>query len=381
MCARPSWSPVVVTRSAANAIPVEELDATAYEIPTDLPESDGTLSWDSTTLVLVRARAGGRSGIGYTCAGPSAATVVRGELSEVVRGGDALTPPASWQAMQRAVRNLGKPGVVAEAISAVDIALWDLHARLLDLPLSVALGAIRAATPIYGSGGFTSYDDETLAEQLAGWVREGIPRVKMKVGREPRDDPRRLEVARSAIGEQPQLFVDANGAYGRTEAAGRAAEFAEFGVSWLEEPVTSDDLEGLHLLRDRAPVGMDIAAGEYGYHLPCFHRMLAAEAVDCLQADVTRCLGISGPLRTAALCDARGVELSLHCAPQVSAQVGTAVWHLRHLEHFHDHVRIERIAFDGALVPEPGGLLRPDRSRQGLGLEVRHADLERFRVP
>lgn len=359
---------------------MERLEVSAYEIPTDTPESDGTLAWDSTTLVLVQAHAAGLVGIGYTYAGPSAATVVGGKLADVVTGRDALKPPDSWRAMQHAVRNLGKPGVVAEAISAVDIALWDLQARLLDVPLVIALGATHAATPIYGSGGFTSYDNTTLARQLAGWVEAGIPRVKMKVGRDPDADPGRLHAARSAIGADPQLFVDANGAYTRKQAAGWAQTFADFRVGWLEEPVSSDDLEGLRLLRDRGPASMDIAAGEYGYHLPYFHHMLEAGAVDCLQADVTRCLGITGLLRVAALCDARTLDLSLHCAPQVSAQVGTAVWHLRHLEYFHDHVRIERIAFDGVLTPEPGGLLRPDRSRPGLGLEIKHADLERFRV-
>jgi L-alanine-DL-glutamate epimerase-like enolase superfamily enzyme len=362
-----------------NAVPIERLEVSSYQIPTSSPESDGTLAWDSTTLVLVAAHAGGNTGIGYTYGGPPVATVVSNKLAGVVTGNDALVPATSWAAMQHAVRNLGKPGVVAMAISAVDIALWDLHARLLELPLVIALGAVHEATPIYGSGGFTSYDNATLADQLAAWVEAGIPRVKMKVGRDPDADPQRLQAARKAIGDAA-LFVDANGAYTRKDALLWAQRFSEHGVRWFEEPVSSDDLEGLRLLRDRGPGGMDIAAGEYGYHLPYFQQMLDAGAVDCLQADVTRALGISGVLRVAALCDARSIELSLHCAPQVSAQVGTAVWHLRHLEYFHDHVRIERIAFDGVLEPQPGGVLRPDRDRPGLGLDVKHADLEQYRV-
>ena len=359
---------------------VEQVTAAAFQIPTDGPESDGTLSWDSTTMVVVQCRAAGHTGIGYTYAGPSAADVVTGKLASLVEGRDALTPSASWAAMQREVRNLGKPGLVAEAISAVDIALWDLCARLLDVPLVVALGAVHEATPIYGSGGFTSYDDDTLARQLVGWVHAGIPRVKMKVGRRPERDDHRLAVVREAIGPEVELFVDANGGYSRKQALMWAQRFAEHDVRWFEEPVSSDDLEGLRLLRDRGPAGMHIAAGEYGYHLPYFHQLLAAGAVDCPQADVTRCLGISGVLRVGALCDARSLDLSLHCAPQVSAHVGTALWHLRHLEYFHDHVRIEGLAFDGVLSPEPGGVLRPDRSRAGLGLELRESDLERFRV-
>src|SRR5574337_237494 len=344
--------------SECTPIPVESVDVVAYTIPTDAPESDSTLAWDSTTLVLVTVHAGGNIGVGYTYAGTAVATVVQEKLAGVVTGADALQPPARWADMQHAVRNLGRPGVVAQASAAVDIALWDLHSRLLDEPLVVALGAVHDATPIYGSGGFTSYDNDTLQQQLNSWVQNGITRVKMKVGRDPAADPARMPDARSAIGDTTELFVDANGAYTRKQARWWAQRFAEYDVGWFEEPVSSDDLDGLHQLCEHGPPGMDIAAGEYGYDLPYYQRMLDAGAVDCVQTDVTRCLGISGVLRVAALCDARSIDLSLHCAPQISAHVGTAIWHLRHLEYFHDHVRIEKLAFDGILSPEAGGVLR-----------------------
>lgn len=369
-----------MTRSATDPIPIESVQVSVYDIPTDSPESDGTLSWNSTTFILVTVGAGGHTGVGYTYGGPAAATVVNSELADVLSGRDALLPAARWNEMQHAVRNLGTPGVVATAISAVDIALWDLRARLLDEPLTVAIGAVHDATPIYGSGGFTSYDNDRLAAQLSDWVDAGIPRVKMKVGRDPDADSDRVTAALAAIGRDTELYVDANGAYTRKQALLWAQRFADHGIRWLEEPVTSDDLEGLRQVREQGPAGLDVAAGEYGYHLPYFHHMLDAGAVDCLQADVTRCLGVTGALRVAALCDARGMDLSLHCAPQVSAHVGTAVWHIRHLEYFHDHIRIEGMAFDGVLNPQPGGFLRPDRGSPGHGLEVKAADIERFRV-
>jgi L-alanine-DL-glutamate epimerase-like enolase superfamily enzyme len=359
---------------------IEHVEVSAYTIPTDAPQSDGTLTWDSTTLVLVELRSAGHTGIGYSYAGAAAAAVVADELAPVVCGRDADTPAATWAAMHHATRNLGRPGLAAEAVSAVDIAAWDLHARRHQLPLCLAVGAVREAVPIYGSGGFTSYDASRLTAQLAGWVDAGIERVKMKVGRDPTADPHRVGAARDAVGDTAQLFVDANGGYRRKQALALADAFADCGVTWFEEPVSSDDLAGLALLRDRAPAGMDITAGEYGYDLPYFQRMLDAGAVDCLQADVTRCGGISGLLRVAALCDARGLDLSLHCAPQASLHAATAIWHLRHLEYFHDHVRVERLAFDGTRQPEPGGVLRPDRHRPGHGLAVRHADLEPYRV-
>ncbi|MFC5138282.1 enolase C-terminal domain-like protein [Actinomycetospora rhizophila] len=361
-------------------VPIEGLEVAAYTLPTDAPESDGTLTWESTTIVVVQAHAAGCTGLGYTYAGSPVATVVESALADVVRGRDLLAVPAAWAAMHAAVRNLGRPGVVAEAISAVDIALWDLHARVLGVPLSVALGAVHEATPVYGSGGFTSYDDEQLRTQVGGWVDEGMTSVKIKVGRCPEDDEHRLDVVRKAVGDGVELMVDANGAYTRKQALGWAGRLADRGVTWLEEPVSSDDLEGLALVRDHGPGGVEIAGGEYGYDLPYFHRMLDTGAVDCLQADVTRCGGYTSLARVAALCDARSMDLSLHCAPQVSAHAGIAVWHLRHLEYFHDHVRIETRAFDGVLRPEPDGTLRPDRTRAGHGLTLRAGALEPYRI-
>ena len=367
------------TRFGDKSIPVERVEASAYRVPTDAPESDGTIAWDHTTLVLVEATAGGQTGLGYSYADPATATLVRESLAEVVRGRDAMAVPGAWSAMVEAIRNLGRPGIASMAISAVDSALWDLKGRLLGLPLVTLLGAVRDAAPVYGSGGFTSYSIDRLVDQLGGWVAAGIPRVKMKIGREPAADLGRVRAAREAIGPDAGLFVDANGAYARKQALAQADRFAELGVSWFEEPVSSDDLEGLRLLRDRAPAGMEIAAGEYGYDLPYFRRMLEAGAVDVLQADATRCGGITGFLRVGTLCEARSLPLSAHCGPSIHAHPACSLPSFRHLEYFHDHDRIEHMLFDGALTPE-GGALRPDLTRPGLGLEFKRKDAARFAV-
>jgi L-alanine-DL-glutamate epimerase-like enolase superfamily enzyme len=359
-------------------VAVERLDVSVYTVPTDFPESDGTAEWDSTTLVLVEAHAGGRAGLGYTYGAAATGALIRETLAQVVEGRDAFSVTAAWDALGRACRNLGRPGLASMGIAAVDTALWDLKARLLDVPLVTLLDAAREAVPVYGSGGFTSYPDALLAEQLGSFVSQGIPRVKMKVGREPERDLHRVEVARAAIGDDTELYVDANGALTRQQALRFAGDAAgRYDVRWFEEPVSSDDLEGLRFVRDRAPDGMDVAAGEYGYMLPYFERMLDAGAVDCLQADVTRCEGITGFLRVAALCEAHCLELSAHCGPAIHAHPCCAVVPLRHLEYFHDHVRVERMLFDGVLEPI-GGELRPDLSRPGNGLELKRSDAERY---
>jgi L-alanine-DL-glutamate epimerase-like enolase superfamily enzyme len=357
--------------------PVESLRISAYTIPTDFPESDGTLEWDRTTLVLVEAEAGGKRGLGYTYADLATAALIRDTLAEVVTGLDALSPPRAYAAMWRRIRNLGRPGICSMAISAVDCALWDLKARILGLPLVSLLGQVREGAPLYGSGGFTSYSDRQLADQLSGWVKQGIHSVKMKIGRDAHRDLERVRVAREAIGAEAELFVDANGAYSRKQALAQAEAFAHFNVRWFEEPVSSDDLEGLRLLRDRAPAGMEIAAGEYGYDIFYFQRMLAAGAVDVLQADVTRCGGITGFLQVAALCQAHNLPLSAHTAPALHTHVVCAVTPFKNLEYFHDHVRIERMLFDG--LPElVKGELRPNLSRPGLGLELKRAEAEKL---
>ncbi|MCZ7572540.1 MAG: hypothetical protein M5U01_28635 [Ardenticatenaceae bacterium] len=361
---------------------VERLEVSVYRIPTSQPEADGTLHWDSTTMVLVDAVAdSGERGMGFSYASAAAADVIREMLVRTVTGCDVENVGAAWTAMVVATRNAGRPGIAATAISAVDIALWDLKARTAEKPLFRLLGPYRETVPIYGSGGFTSYTEKELAAQLAGWVEQGIPRVKMKVGKEwgtkPEEDVARVRAARQAIGPNAELFVDANGAYSARQAIEMAQRFADQGVSYFEEPVSSDQLHQLHFVREHAP--MAIAAGEYGYDPWYFRDMLQAEAVDIQQADATRCLGITGWLHAAALAYGFDIPFSAHTAPAIHAQVGCAAPQLEHVEYFYDHVRIERILFDGA--PEPiDGFLRPDPQRPGLGLDLKRQEAEKWRI-
>jgi L-alanine-DL-glutamate epimerase-like enolase superfamily enzyme len=365
-------------RAVARGSVVERLEARAFTVPTDASEADGTLSWDTTTVVVAEARGDGHTGVGYSYAAGAAATLIGELLGEAVVGADALSPPAAWSRMRRAVRNIGYPGVASSAISAVDIALWDLKARLLGVPLAVLLGRVRERVPVYGSGGFTSYSAEQMQRQLTGWVEQGITAVKIKVGSEPERDPERVRHARDVVGDDVRLFVDANGAYSRKQALALAVTFAqEAGVCWFEEPVSSDDLEGLRLLRDRGPAGIDIAAGEYGYDLFYFRRMLDAGAVDVLQADVTRCGGITQLLQVGALCAARGLRLSAHTSPTIHAHVCAAIEPLANVEYFHDHARIEGLLFDG-IPPLRDGFLCPSPAIAGIGLAVREDEAERF---
>jgi len=358
------------------AVPIGHIRVGAYRIPTDAPESDGTFAWDATTLVVVQFQAGNVHALGYTYADRSTAVLIQDAFAPLIEGRNVFDAAAIRNDCARATRNIGSRGVAAMALAAVDAALWDARAKLLDIALVDVFGAVRANVAIYGSGGFTSYDDAQLCAQLGGWAESGIGRVKMKVGRQPAADAARVATARKAIGADCALFVDANGAYTRAQALALAEDFNAEGVTWFEEPVSSDDREGLAAIRSGVPSGMEIAAGEYGYDAWHFRHLLQAQSVDVLQADVTRC-GVHGFLAAASLCEAHGLQLSAHCAPSLHVALGCALGVVRHLEYFHDHARIERLLFDGA--PQPiDGVLAADRTRPGFGLEFKSRDAERY---
>jgi L-alanine-DL-glutamate epimerase-like enolase superfamily enzyme len=357
---------------------VASVEATAYTVPTDQPEADGTIAWDSTTMVVVETRAEDVVGTGWTWAPAAATHVVADLLAPVVEGRSALAPGDAQAAMVRSVRNAGRPGLVAMAISAVDIALWDLGARLQDIALTRWWGAERRPVAVYGSGGFTTYSDRDLRAQLSGWVEQGIPRVKLKIGeswgRCERRDLERTRLARDTVGDDVELYVDANGAYtaGQACRVGRALD--DLGVTWFEEPVSSDDTAGLATVR--GAVAADVTAGEYGYDLAAFARL--APVVDCLQIDVTRCGGYTEWFRIAALAAAHGLDVSAHCAPYLTVPVAAATPRVRHLEWFHDHVRIVRELVEGYADPVDGALVPLDAP--GHGLRLRREAAQRYRV-
>jgi L-alanine-DL-glutamate epimerase-like enolase superfamily enzyme len=306
--------------------PIESPAVTVYTVPTDAPDADGTLTWSSTTMVLVEVRSDEICGTGWTYGPAACAQVIIDQLADVVLGSDALDVGGAFDGMVEAVRNAGRSGLVGYAISAVDVALWNLKARSLGLPLHRLLGAVRGEVPVYGSGGFTSYDDEQLRTQLAGWVYgQHIPRVKIKIGEswgiQVARDLARMAQARDAVGPDVGLFVDANGGYDRKQAIRVIRAAGDLDIRWFEEPVSSDDLAGLREVRDA--VAPDVTAGEYGSDLTYYRRMCAAGAVDCLQADVSRCGGITEWLRVAAVAAAHQLEISGHCALHVHAAMAT----------------------------------------------------------
>ncbi len=354
----------------ALALPaIEHVDVGVFTVPTQSPEADGTLEWDATTAVVVEVHAGSVDGLGWTYSSPAACAVITHHFSDVLMGRYPADVTGAWAAMHRAARNLGTRGLVMQALSAVDVALWDLKARLLDRPLGDLMGRTRDAVPIYGSGGFTTLDDEQLAEQVGEWHRAGCRAVKIKIGQDwgadPQRDLARVRQLRELAGEDTELMVDANGGYRRAQARRVGAALDDLGVTWFEEPVSSDDTEGLALVR--GALRCDVAAGEYiadGYDT---RRLVPV--VDCLQLDATRCGGYTGWLAAAAIASAHNLDVSAHCAPALHVPVAAAIPHLRHMEYFIDHVRLEPLLFDGVPTAADGRLptQRAPRPRHVVG--------------
>jgi L-alanine-DL-glutamate epimerase-like enolase superfamily enzyme len=362
------------------SIPITSVKAKAFSIPTDRPEADGTLSWDKTIIVTVHISAGDKTGFGYTYADASAVLLINDKLTELLLKRNAFDIGKIYEALWCDVRNVGRSGIAACAISAIDLALWDLKARLIGVSVGTLLGRRRDSVKIYGSGGFTSYDNDVLARQLADWVeRDGCQAVKMKIGSDPMRDPTRVLAAREAIGEHIELFVDANGAFSARGALTMIERLSEYRISWFEEPVSSDNRVGLAMVREHAGAELDIAAGEYCFTLDDVRMMLQADAVDVQQCDITRCGGITGFMQAASLCEAFHKPLSAHCAPSAHVHAACAAPRLRHLEWFHDHVRIENLLFDGA--PSPiDGMITPDDTRLGNGLSLKNEDAAPYAI-
>ncbi len=363
----------------SSSIEIESGVISAFRIPTEQPEQDGTADWDSTVVVLVELTADGVTGLGFAYASEAAAHVAKTLAEKVVLHHDPFDIPSIHSAMDRLSRNWGRPGLVCSAISAIDICLWDLKARLLQRPLIQILGRMRNEVAAYGSGGFTSYTEKKLVDQLTGWAAEGLRAVKMKIGRDMQADIERVTAVQKALEGRAELYVDANGAYTRKQALYQSDRFGDLGVTWFEEPVTSDDRIGLHLMVEHAPPIMNIAAGEYCYVLDDARLLIEAQAVDVLQSDVTRCGGVTNFVKIGNVCETYHLPFSAHTSPSVHATLCCALVPAMNVEYFYDHSRIEQMIFDGAIHPENGNL-KPDSSRPGFGLELKRADAQPYQV-
>ena len=334
---------------------VTALDTAVYTIPTDAPEADGTLAWDKTTMVLVTARAGGEQGLGWSYTSRAAAAVVGELLAGTVTGRDAFDVAGAAEAMARQVRNVGRPGIAAMAISAVDIALWDLKARRAKLPLWRLLGGFDPRVPCYAGGIDLDLSVEALLRQTDDNLSRGFRAIKMKVGRpDLAADVARVKAMRAHLGEGFPLMADANMKWTVEEAIRAARALQPYDLTWLEEPIIPDDVAG-HA-RILAAGGVPIAAGENLRSLWEFKNYIVAGAVSYPEPDATNCGGVTSFMKIARLAEAFNLPVTSHGAHDITVHLLAACPNRSYLEAHGfglDRYIEHPLVLEGGMAPAP----------------------------
>lgn len=339
---------------------------------------------DGTTPPLPRGSAGRRQlcieiltdedhvGLAVGYGPPGAKAVVDEALAPVLVGQDPSVVGELWAEMMWVVRDFGRGGVALQALSAVDVALWDLKGRAEGQPVFRLLGELRPDVVVYGSGGFTSFSPEELVAEMRAFVDTGFGAVKMKVGKSfgtcEEEDVSRVQAVREAIGSETELYVDANGAYGVEQAIRMAERFAAHDVRLFEEPVPADDTGGLAAVRAASPI--PIATGEQEYEAAGLRRLAEVGAAEVLQPDILRIGGVTGWRRAAVVAADNGLQLMSHAAQLVSLQVGCATAGFAAAEYMAIQVEMDRLWYRDVPVPV-GGRWTPLPDRPGMGLDLR----------
>lgn len=323
----------------------------------------------------------GLEGLGISAGHSAVQAVVEHTLKDVLIGQDPFDVEKLWNLMFWHVRGFGRKGVAFCAISALDIALWDLKAKALGLPLYKLLGPYTDSVPVYGSGGWTNFDESQLVEEQLGYVERGFRRIKMKVGKDfgtrEDEDVKRLATVRKAVGDDVEIYVDANNGYYAKQAIRMSKVFEEFDVKWLEEPVLADDVEGLAAVARATTI--PVATGEHEYTKFGFKDLIARGGADIVQPDVGRVGGVTEWLKVAHLAHAFNLPVAPHSYQLIHLHVACATPNLKVVEYLGAVEQSDRVWY--AEFAEPvNGMWSPDPTKLGLGLELNPDTVARNRV-
>lgn len=268
-----------------------------------------------------------------------------------------------------------RKGYAFSIMSVIDIALWDIKGKVANMPVYQLLGGSKTSLPIYSSGGWTSYTKEELVEEAVRAIEEGYDTVKIKVGYKrgaaPREDVRRVEAVRKAIGDNAGLMIDANNAWTAGEAAKFIQDVEQFDIIWFEEPTIADDYEGLAYVRSKTNI--PVATGEHEFTKFGVRDLVLNKSVDILQVDVSRCGGITEMMKINSIAQAWNLRFAPHCIDLVAAHVLSASPNGMILERIRAEDGIMNAVFPDAPKPENGVLNLTNKP--GLGLD---ADWERL---
>lgn len=337
------------------------------EVPLARPVSSATHRITATHNIAVRLRSDNYVGFGYAVAlAPAHARAIdeiARDIASRLVGQPGHNIVLHWTSNWEQLNFLGQAGPGVSALSAVDTALWDLHAQRLGLPLHRVLGSGTSDLPVYATGGWLSMTTEELIEEAASLRELGFRSYKMKVGMsDPRDDVERVGAVREST-EGLTIILDANQAWSPAEAIRVGRMLDQFGVAWLEEPVHAQDLEGS--ARVARAIETPVCAGETLFGPREIRRLIEARAADIVNADLMRCGGITGLLRVAHMAAAHGIQFSPHTFLETSRHVAAATESSGPVEYV--PAWWDRL-FDEPFQFEEGRILLTDRSGIGLGL-------------
>ena len=316
---------------------IVKVEARGYRIPLDVPLTDSTHGvMEAFELLTVRVRdADGGEGVGYTYTtgrnGGAIADILSREIPELVIGEDADLIEHLWSKVWWGLHYGGRGGPSVLALSAFDIALWDLKARRAGLPLWKLLGGNDPAVPRYAGGIDLELTAKELIAQTDGNLAKGFRAIKMKVGRARlSEDVAKLAAMRAHLGEGFPLMVDANMKWSADEAIRAARAFRPHDPLWLEEPLIPDDVAGhARVLREG---GLPIATGENMRSLWEFKQMIAAGGVSFPEPDVTNCGGVTTFMKVAHLAEAYNLPVTSHGAHDVTVHLLAACSNRSYLE-------------------------------------------------
>lgn len=313
----------------------------------------------------------GTEGLGVGTGNLAIRAVIENNLKDLLIGQDPFNIEKLWNDMFWRVRGYGRKGVAFQALSTVDIGLWDLKAKALGLPLYRLLNPMFEKVPIYGSGGWTNYDEKELVAEQTGYVDRGIPRVKMKVGKDfgqsEREDIARLNAVRKAVGDDVEIYVDANNGYYAKQAIRMSRMFEDYDVKWFEEPVIADDIEGLAAISRATTI--PVATGEHEYTKYGFKDLIARGAVDIVQPDIGRVGGVTEWMKAAYLAHAFNLPVAPHAVQLVHLHCAMATPNLKVVEYLGSVEKNDDFFYTD--YPKPvNGTWAPYPDKPGLGLEL-----------
>jgi len=298
-------------------------------------------------------------------------------LKPYVIGEDPLNTERIWEKMYWGSLSSGRRGAAISAISAMDVAIWDLKGKILNQPIHRLLGGYRDAVSTYGSSINLNYTREELVKETADYVESGFKMVKMKIGRkDPNDDLQRIKLVRETIGPNVDLALDVNNGWSLITAIRMAKKLEQYDIYWLEEPILADEIDNLAKLADETSI--PIALGENHYTKWEFKELMERRAVEIVQADILKCGGVTEFIKIAAMADAYGLPVCPHGSAYISVPVVAAVPNglfSEYIQGIHDpmgQVFIDPIkARNGEVIPS---------NKPGFGIELNEEAIKKMKV-